>query len=79
MIEIRKDSYYIDLGKLGYDKLIGSGSITKKVDIAVEKATDGAMESVKEAGGSVEITAKTEEKASGKKEGKEKAAAEEGQ
>ena len=60
LVEVKKDIYHVDLNKLGYNKLIGSGSLTKKINIVVERATDGAIESVKEAGGNVEVTEKVE-------------------
>ena len=47
------DSYDIDLAKLGYNKLLGSGKVTKKLKIKVEYASENAILSVKEAGGEV--------------------------
>jgi len=41
----------IDLKKLGYDKLLGTGKITKKTKITVAKASPNAAEKIKAAGG----------------------------
>jgi len=48
----------VDLGKLGYNKLLGSGRISKPVKVIVKYATKRAVERVKEAGGEVVITGK---------------------
>lgn len=60
LVEVQKDIVHINLGKIGYNKLIGSGDITRKLNIVVERATKGAIEKVKKAGGNVELTLKTE-------------------
>lgn len=59
--EVKSGAYHVDLGKLGYNKLIGSGSLTKNVHVVVERATQGAIDAVKESGGDVEVTMKEEE------------------
>ena len=41
----------INLTKLGYDKLLGTGKITKKAKITVAKASPNAAEKIKAAGG----------------------------
>lgn len=41
----------LDLKKLGYDKLLGTGKITKKAKITVAKASPNAAEKIKAAGG----------------------------
>ncbi len=50
-----KDSnfYNIDLGKLGFNKLLGSGRVTKKLRIRVDYSSENAKYAVKEAGGEV--------------------------
>jgi len=53
-------SFELDLGKLGFNKLLGSGKITKKVIINVKYATDRAVEKVKKAGGNIIIPEKKE-------------------
>jgi len=61
--ELKADSegfYNIDLGALGYNKLLGEGKIRFKVRIKVFDATERAIEKIKEAGGEVIITSKNE-------------------
>jgi ribosomal protein L15 len=41
----------IDLAKLGYTKVLSSGKVRRKWKISVERATPGAVEKVKAAGG----------------------------
>ncbi len=43
----------IDLEKMGYTKLLGSGSVKTKLKVKVPYASAGAIERVKEAGGEV--------------------------
>jgi large subunit ribosomal protein L15 len=50
----------LDLGKLGYTKLLGDGRIHRPVRITVEKCTEKAMQKIGQAGGEV-IVPKTEE------------------
>ena len=45
----------IDLTELGYDKLLGSGKISKSLHIIVKEASSRAVEKVEAAGGSVEM------------------------
>src|SRR3989338_5155326 len=47
-----KDSS-IDLGKIGYNKLLGGGDLNSKLSITVEMASGKAVEKVKAAGGEV--------------------------
>ncbi len=47
--------YTVDLAALGFDKLLGTGRITKKVNFSCELASAGAIEKVKQAGGSVDV------------------------
>lgn len=51
--DLKGDIYEIDLTKLGFTKLLGSGRITKKVLIRVIEATRKAVEKVRQAGGEV--------------------------
>jgi len=53
LVEVKEDKYYIDLGKLGYNKLLGGGKISKPVVISVKMASEKAIEKVKAAGGEV--------------------------
>lgn len=50
----------IDLTAAGYGKLLGSGNVGHKYTIKVESASEGAVEKVKAAGGSVVMPAKAE-------------------
>ncbi|MEM3154680.1 MAG: uL15 family ribosomal protein [Candidatus Woesearchaeota archaeon] len=43
----------INLGAMGYTKLLGTGKITKKLKITIPTATAGATEKIKAAGGEV--------------------------
>ncbi len=46
----------IDLGELGYDKLLGSGRIDRALEITVAAASARAIEKVQAAGGSVVLS-----------------------
>jgi large subunit ribosomal protein L15 len=45
----------IDLATLGYDKLLGQGSVSAAYKVKVPRASRSAVEKIKAAGGSVEI------------------------
>jgi large subunit ribosomal protein L15 len=45
--------YTIDLTKLGYKKLLGSGSVSKAINVRIEKATQKAITKIEEAGGKI--------------------------
>ncbi|MBI2545565.1 uL15 family ribosomal protein [Candidatus Woesearchaeota archaeon] len=45
----------MDLGKAGYNKLLGSGKVTRKLNITVKYASQGAIEAVQQAGGKVTL------------------------
>lgn len=47
------DVYSVDLGKLGYNKLLGDGKVSMKFSIKTPYASKSAVEKVKEAGGEV--------------------------
>ena len=53
------NTYKVDLADLEYNKLLGRGKATKKLEITVEKASASAIEKVKEADGEVILTADT--------------------
>lgn len=53
LAERRGERYFVDLGNLGYSKLLGSGNITKPIEVKVESATEKAVEKLKAAGGGV--------------------------
>ncbi len=54
-----KEHYVLDLSSLGYDKLLGSGSITKKLIITARFFSRNAIRKLEESGGQA-ITAKKE-------------------
>ena len=54
-IKTVKNNYEINLEELGYDKLLGSGTITKKVTVTVREATERAISKIESAGGKVNI------------------------
>ncbi|MFP4523764.1 MAG: uL15m family ribosomal protein [Candidatus Woesearchaeota archaeon] len=60
-LSVKDGSHSIDLGKAGYTKLLGTGQATRKWAITVPNATDGAIEKVKKAGGTVTVTNASEE------------------
>jgi len=49
--------YTIDLKKLGYDKLLGTGQVTKKLNITLSSITSKAEEKVTALGGSITVIA----------------------
>ncbi|MBI2580390.1 50S ribosomal protein L15 [Candidatus Woesearchaeota archaeon] len=57
-------AYIIDIGELGFGKLLGKGKVTKKLVITANYASASAAEAVKAAGGQVIVNEQ------GKREGK---------
>ncbi len=53
-VELKENFYIVDLAKLGYDKLLGSGKVTKKYKIITPLISKGAKEKVEEMKGVVE-------------------------
>jgi len=49
------DAYVVDLTKLGYQKLLGTGSINLKLQVTVNKVSKLALEKLEKAGGKVVI------------------------
>jgi len=47
--------FFIDISKLGYNKLLSTGKITKKFKIQAKYASNKALEKIKKAGGEVII------------------------
>jgi large subunit ribosomal protein L15 len=45
----------LDLGAMGFDKLLGQGKVSQSFSIKVPRASSKAIEKVKAAGGSVEV------------------------
>ena len=46
----------IDLQKIGIDKLLGKGKVTKKMNIIIPEASQTAISKIEEIGGKVELT-----------------------
>ncbi|MFC1752669.1 uL15m family ribosomal protein [Thermoproteota archaeon] len=60
LIEQNAGVFKIDLNKIGCDKLLGTGKITKKFEIAVKYASPKAVDKVSGAGGKVILPVKKE-------------------
>ena len=54
-IEEKSGVYVINLTNLGYNKLLGTGTPTKKMEITVSFASTKAMEKIKNAGGTITV------------------------
>lgn len=50
------NGFTVDLGALGFDKLVGTGQVTQKLALTVGRASAGAVQKVQAAGGSVNQT-----------------------
>lgn len=53
LCELKNNEYTLDLNKLNYQKLLGLGTTTKKIQIHVNQASQKATQKVEEAGGKV--------------------------
>jgi large subunit ribosomal protein L15 len=53
--KLKADNGTYDIGSLGYNKLIGKGKIKQKINIKVERASEGVKECIQSAGGSLII------------------------
>jgi large subunit ribosomal protein L15 len=62
LAEEKNGMYEIDGEKAGFNKLLGTGKITKKITVKVEKATQQAIDKIEEAGGKVIIQQEAEAK-----------------
>jgi len=56
-VQKKGDVFIVDLSKLGYDKLLGTGKVSKKFDITAKYASAGVIEKVTKAGGKVNVLA----------------------
>ncbi len=56
LADIAGDNDNVNLSKLGIDKLLGSGRITKAISVTVEHASAKAIQKVEAAGGSVTLS-----------------------
>ncbi len=64
------DKNKIDLSEMGYDKVLGSGKITKKLEIKANFFSKKAMEKIENAGGKIIEPSKKEENKEKKNESK---------
>ena len=53
--EKKGDIYFVNLKILGYQKLLGTGRLTKKFNIVVPTASASAVARVQHAGGTIEV------------------------
>jgi len=60
--EKKQDTIEIDLQKIGYDKLLATGNVIEKYLIKVNKASNKAIEKIKNKGGEVILLGKEKEK-----------------
>ncbi len=51
---VKEGIYEIDLNKIGYNKLLSKGIVSKKLNITVDTATKRAIEKIEKLGGSVQ-------------------------
>lgn len=51
--------YSVDLGNLGFSKLLGTGKVTKSLDVTVASASSNAMSKIEAAGGKI-LSTKTQ-------------------
>ncbi|MBU3941965.1 MAG: 50S ribosomal protein L15 [Nanoarchaeota archaeon] len=58
LIEKKNDSYVVDLKKLGFNKILSTGKITKKFNIKCDYASKKAVDKIKKAGGSIVLKEK---------------------
>ncbi len=54
LIKENKEVFQIDLNMFGYDKLLSTGEITKKLNIKVSSFSNKAAEKIKNAGGDIQ-------------------------
>jgi large subunit ribosomal protein L15 len=54
-----KGVYTIDLGVVGYTKLLGTGNVEVKLNVTVQKCSTSAKQKIEAAGGSIETAEKT--------------------
>ena len=55
-VENKGGTYEVNLTKLGYDKLLGTGKANFKLNITVKKATDSSIKKIEAAGGKVVLS-----------------------
>ena len=63
--KLQGGAFVVNIGDLGFDKLLGKGRVTKKLMITADYASSRAVEAVKEAGGEVIVARRVDKGASG--------------
>ncbi len=58
---MKDDKISIDLEQMGYDVLLGAGQVGRPFHLKVSKATERAIQKIKDAGGEVELNGDKEE------------------
>lgn len=53
LVEEKNGAYIVDIKKIGFNKLLGSGRVTKKFNISADYVSKKAAEKIKKAGGVV--------------------------
>jgi large subunit ribosomal protein L15 len=59
--EKRGETYVIDLEAVDYQKLLGNGQVTKKLDITVNRASEKAVQKMKDAGCKLTVSEEAED------------------
>jgi len=54
-IRLKNKRYFLNLGDIGYDKLLGSGEISHPIVVTVNSCSKLALKKIESAGGKVEI------------------------
>lgn len=49
--EQKDEKVLVDLKQLGFGKLLGTGSITRAVQVRVDECSEGALKKIRDAGG----------------------------
>lgn len=61
MAELKDKKYIINLKEMGYDKLLGSGNVTKPMEVTVDKSSESAVQKIEKAGGKVQLSSISQE------------------
>ena len=61
LAKVENDVIHVDLEKLGFNKLLGRGRVSKKFNIVVRYATSEAIRKIEEAGGKVLVLGQQKE------------------
>jgi len=54
--QVEGEKVAVDLGQLGFRKLLGAGSISRAVRVKVDRCSEGALRKLKEAGGEAQVS-----------------------